>query len=213
MDRNDIYIGQLLVLKKLEEIPDEVNEVMKPWCGRVVKVLDISMEGPPDDEIAVIRLEECPDEEWYVEDFEREAPYQNEKPPGYPFYTPSEKSVYTPTGIYASNKGVVNPENLVPPSWCGRPSKINPNKAFKAKKFGDPKKQWKFEIKSSSTGRINPCGEIGIHEEKRVIEFNKEKKEYEYVTFNMTSEQLNSAPQATYTIEKGLDGKITIKQE
>jgi hypothetical protein len=29
----------------------------------------------------------------------------------------------------------------------------------------------------------------------------------------MTSEQLNSAPQATYTIEKGLDGKITIKQE
>jgi hypothetical protein len=79
------------------------------------------------------------------------------------------------------------------------------------------KKQWKLEIKGSSTGRIDSRLEIArkpeVEENKKVIEFNKDTKQYEYVTFNMTSEQLNSAPQATYTIEKGLDGKITIKQE
>jgi hypothetical protein len=232
MNIDEIWIGQLLVLKKLEEIPDEVSDNMKPWCGRVVKVASIEKNEPADD-IVIIRLEECPDEEWYVEDFERESPYQNAvqgldntKPLAYPFYTPSEKSVYTspcvqdglvtksplaPNVVYEKSK--MNTANFVPPSWYGQPKKINPNKAFKEKKCGAPKKTWKITEMGTATGRINPCGEIGIHEEKRVIEFNKEKKEYEYVTFEMSSEQLNSKPQATYTVTKGLDGKITIEQD
>ena len=127
MKINEIYIGQLLIVKKLEEIPDEVNDNMKPWCGIVVKVATIDRDTNAPHGPEIIHLEECLDEDWFVEDFERESSYQPVKPPGYPFYTPS---------------GV-------------NPSKINPNKAFKAKKCGAPKKTWKITEQGSSTGRID----------------------------------------------------------
>ena len=192
MKINEIYIGQLLIVKKLEEIPDEVNDNMKPWCGIVVKVATIDRDTNAPHGPEIIHLEECLDEDWFVEDFERESSYQPVKPPGYPFYTPS---------------GV-------------NPSKINPNKAFKAKKCGAPKKTWKITENITSTGRIDSGSEITLEinrkvEEKKVIEFNRETKQYEYVELdsgvkiiNATPTQLENTDFFTYTFTAGCAATI-----
>jgi hypothetical protein len=149
MNIDEIFIGQLLVVRKLEEIADEISDNMRPWCGEIVKIAAIE-KNDPDDDFVIIRLKECPDEEWYIEDFEKAA---------YPFYTPNEK----------------NTANLTPHSLFKKSIKINPNKAFKDKKRGTSKKEWKVAEMNTITGRIV---------DKKVIEFNKEKKEYEYVKFD-----------------------------